>query len=223
MLFTDGLIERRGEPIDARFDLLAERARAAVDAGEGWCDAIVDAMIGARRDDDVALLGVRIDHLRLPELRLEVPAELAYLRTVRERARNWLVGTRRVERGSRSGPARRRRSDRERRGARVRRGRRAAATRRDARRRSTQRARRRRRHLASARDNEGRGLQIIERMSDTLTVDSDDFGTTIRFTRLLARDGTADARRTTRNAGSARTVEKPSGPARAARSAEGLH
>jgi hypothetical protein len=57
VLFTDGLIERRGEPIDARLELLAERSREAVAGGSGWCDAIVDAMIGARRDDDVALLG----------------------------------------------------------------------------------------------------------------------------------------------------------------------
>jgi len=35
-------------------------------------------------------------------------------------------------------------------------------------------------------DGEGRGLHIIEQMSDTLEVDTDDYGTTVRFTRLLA-------------------------------------
>jgi anti-sigma regulatory factor (Ser/Thr protein kinase) len=48
-------------------------------------------MIGERRDDDVALLGIRIEELRTPELRVEVPAELAHLRHVRDRVRGWLV------------------------------------------------------------------------------------------------------------------------------------
>jgi serine/threonine-protein kinase RsbW len=189
VLFTDGLIERRGEPIDARLDMLAERARAAVDAGEGWCDAIVDAMIGARRDDDVALLGVRIDHLRLPELHLEVPAELAYLRTVRERARSWLtargvsnedleavllavgeaIGN--VAMHAYGAGGGRLRLDATLDGDRL-----SVLVADDG-------------TWRPPRDKEGRGLQIIERMSDTLTVDSDDFGTNIRFTRLLARAG----------------------------------
>ena len=33
VLFTDGLVERRGEPIDDRLDLLADRARDAVADG----------------------------------------------------------------------------------------------------------------------------------------------------------------------------------------------
>ena len=188
VLFTDGLIERRGEPIDARLDLLADRARAAVAAGDGWSDAIVDAMIGARRDDDVALLGVRIDHLRFPELQLEVPAELAYLRTVRERTRNWLVargvsnedleavllavgeaiGNVAVHAYGAGGG--RLRLDATLDGDRL-----VVVVADDG-------------TWRPPLDNEGRGLQIIEQMSDTLTVDSDDYGTTVRFTRLLARD-----------------------------------
>jgi anti-sigma regulatory factor (Ser/Thr protein kinase) len=193
VLFTDGLIERRGEPIDARFDLLADRARAAVTAGDGWSDAIVDAMIGARRDDDVALLGVRIDHLRLPELHLEVPAELAYLRTVRERTRHWLgargvssedleavllavgeaIGNVAVHAYGAGGG--RLRLDATLDGDRL-----VVLVADDG-------------TWRPPLDDEGRGLHIIEQMSDTLTVDSDDYGTTIRFTRLLARDDTGAA------------------------------
>jgi anti-sigma regulatory factor (Ser/Thr protein kinase) len=92
VLFTDGLIERRDEGIDARLDQLAERAlRAVADSGDDWCDDIVDSMIGARRDDDVALLGVRLDEWRGPELRLDVPADLQQLRIVRDRMRAWLA------------------------------------------------------------------------------------------------------------------------------------
>ena len=39
VLFTDGLVERRGEPIDGRLELLAERASEAAHEGSGWCDA----------------------------------------------------------------------------------------------------------------------------------------------------------------------------------------
>jgi anti-sigma regulatory factor (Ser/Thr protein kinase) len=91
VLFTDGLVERRGESIDDRLDLLANRASEAIEGGEGWCDRIVEAMIGARRDDDVALLGVRIERWRAPELEIEFPAELVHLRSVRDRVRSWLT------------------------------------------------------------------------------------------------------------------------------------
>ena len=186
VLFTDGLIERRGEPIDGRLELLAERAREAVDEGSGWCDAIVDAMIGARRDDDVALLGVRIDHLRQPELQLEVPAELSYLRPIRERTRHWLVargvtsedleavllavgeaiGNVAVHAYGAGGGRLRIEATFD--------GDRLVVVVADD---GTWRP---------PLDGEGRGLQIIEQMSDTLEVDTDDYGTTVRFTRLLA-------------------------------------
>ena len=75
VLFTDGLIERRGEPIDERLELFASRA-GALGSGEGWCDRLVEAMIGGRRTTMSPSLAVRIDHMRPPELHLEVPAEL---------------------------------------------------------------------------------------------------------------------------------------------------
>jgi serine phosphatase RsbU (regulator of sigma subunit)/anti-sigma regulatory factor (Ser/Thr protein kinase) len=90
VLFTDGLVERRNESLDDRFELLATRTAEAIDAGDAWCDRIIDAMIGAERDDDVALLGIRIDARRVPELRFDVPAGLSELRHVRERLRSWL-------------------------------------------------------------------------------------------------------------------------------------
>ena len=74
-------------------------------------------------------------------------------------------------------------------------------------------------------DSEGRGLHIIEQMSDTLDVDTDDYGTTVRFTRLLARvdgAGGATARPKATRAGCARTDEKPA-PAPRRRSRMGLH
>jgi serine phosphatase RsbU (regulator of sigma subunit) len=62
LLYTDGLVERRGVPLDDGFAWLVAEAR---DLGrqplDRLCDALLDAL-GGRVDDDVALLA-----LRLPE------------------------------------------------------------------------------------------------------------------------------------------------------------
>jgi anti-sigma regulatory factor (Ser/Thr protein kinase) len=183
VLFTDGLVERRGESIDDRLELLAERARDIVADGERWCDAVVEAMIGARRDDDVALLGIRIDHLRVPELHLEVPAELSHLRTVRERVRHWL-GNRDVTSddieatllavgeaiGNVAVHAYGAGGGRLRLDASLADDALTVVVSDDGR-------------WRQPRDGEGRGLQIIEQMSDEYAVDSGDLGTTVTFTR----------------------------------------
>jgi GAF domain-containing protein/anti-sigma regulatory factor (Ser/Thr protein kinase) len=94
VLFTDGLVERRETSIDARFAQLVDVAAAAVRSGsETWCDRIVDEMIGARRSDDVAVLGVRL--ASGPQtFSTRVPAELARLRDLRDRFRAWLAANR---------------------------------------------------------------------------------------------------------------------------------
>jgi len=60
LLFTDGLVERRGSDLDAGLERLAE---AAHDLGraplEVLCDVLLDRLVG-RGDDDVALLAVRL-------------------------------------------------------------------------------------------------------------------------------------------------------------------
>jgi serine/threonine-protein kinase RsbW len=186
VLFTDGLVERRDVPIDRRLDLLARRTREAVAAGDGWCDRIVEAMIGARRDDDVALLGVRVDRLRTPELEIEVPAELTHLRTVRERVRAWLAArdaaSADVEAillavgeatgnvavhayGAAGGRLRLRASLGDDRIEIV----------------VTDNGRWR-----PPLDDQGRGLEIIEQMSDAMDIATDERGTTLTFTRRMA-------------------------------------
>ncbi|MFF0791445.1 PP2C family protein-serine/threonine phosphatase [Streptomyces spiralis] len=60
LLFTDGLVERRGQDIDTGLDDLAERAaRLATAPPEELCDALISR---GRQvfDDDVALLALRI-------------------------------------------------------------------------------------------------------------------------------------------------------------------
>ena len=63
VLYSDGAIERRGEPLDVGLERLAARGRdGARLAPEALCDALLDALIdGARalRDDVALLVGAR--------------------------------------------------------------------------------------------------------------------------------------------------------------------
>jgi serine phosphatase RsbU (regulator of sigma subunit) len=62
LLFTDGLVERRGESLDAGLERLAATAalRSSL-ALDRWCDELVAAQLGGREvDDDVALLAVEL-------------------------------------------------------------------------------------------------------------------------------------------------------------------
>jgi serine phosphatase RsbU (regulator of sigma subunit) len=59
VLYTDGLVERRGETIDAGLDDLAA-IRGPHPNADAMCDLLVSALLGGRpRDDDVTLLVVQ--------------------------------------------------------------------------------------------------------------------------------------------------------------------
>lgn len=60
LLYTDGLVEDRREPID---DGLTRLTKAAVRVAAEHPETLTDRLLGelAGRDDDVALLAVRID------------------------------------------------------------------------------------------------------------------------------------------------------------------
>ena len=191
VLFTDGLVERRGESIDARLEFLAEQVRANVPSDGAWCDHVVDAMIGSRRDDDVAVLGIRVDARCTPALAIEIPAERRNLRVIREQLRTFFAratSTRPTSTRScsRSGEA----------AANVAMhayGPRGGALRIDA-------------VLGVSelggpelavrvcddgrwrppRDGEGRGLHIINELADSMRVEKNDAGTTVAFTLRLS-------------------------------------
>lgn len=66
LLYTDGLVERRGEDPDvglARLAHAAERAGGGLEAPlEAWCDGVVARLLdGQRVGDDVAVLAVELD------------------------------------------------------------------------------------------------------------------------------------------------------------------
>jgi PAS domain S-box-containing protein len=62
VLYTDGLIERRGESIDAGLARLTEVCRNGPDTPEALCDHIVRTLLDAgEADDDVAVVVVKLD------------------------------------------------------------------------------------------------------------------------------------------------------------------
>ncbi|MGW0425228.1 ATP-binding SpoIIE family protein phosphatase [Streptomyces sp. NPDC003015] len=56
LLYTDGLVERRGRPIDEGLRLLRELLGGPVGEIEADCDSWLDALAGGQHDDDIALL-----------------------------------------------------------------------------------------------------------------------------------------------------------------------
>ena len=68
LLYTDGLIERRGDTIDEGMDRLAKHLRDLVGCSlDDLCDAVLERMVQATPMDDVALLAVRISRRGTPE------------------------------------------------------------------------------------------------------------------------------------------------------------
>lgn len=90
VLYTDGLIERRGESLDVGLGRLAEQLRAAPAAVEDVADALLhDFLADDAPADDVALLCVRV---RGPEdaLRLRLRATARELSLMRRATGDWL-------------------------------------------------------------------------------------------------------------------------------------
>jgi len=93
LLYTDGLVERRGRTID---EGLAELERAAIDAPrepEQFLEHLLTRMVGEEeRGDDIALLAVRLLAVAPRPLRLQVPSDNDSLDLVRDVVRAWVAG-----------------------------------------------------------------------------------------------------------------------------------
>ena len=87
LLYTDGLVERRGASLDDGLDRLAAAAAARRSAPPvALLDGLLDELVDGGACDDIALVAVR----RLPApLRLELPAEPAQLRVLRRALERW--------------------------------------------------------------------------------------------------------------------------------------
>ncbi len=89
LLYTDGLIERRGEPLDAGLQRLRDAA-AGETQPEWLCSRVITALMGAASaDDDVALVAMARTR-PAEDLRMTLPAERSSLAPMRQRVAAWM-------------------------------------------------------------------------------------------------------------------------------------
>jgi len=94
LLYTDGLIERRNEPIDVGLGRLRDALAAGPAELEELCSHILASVPGGSAlQDDAALLAVRLTAQRSSRLELELPAEPESVSALRHRLEHWLVQT----------------------------------------------------------------------------------------------------------------------------------
>jgi anti-sigma regulatory factor (Ser/Thr protein kinase) len=91
-MYTDGLIERRGEALTTGLARLCAAA-SVVASAEGICQVVVDALVPALGSpDDVALVALRNAPIE-PDLLLRLPADPEILSHIRQMLRRWLRAT----------------------------------------------------------------------------------------------------------------------------------
>jgi anti-sigma regulatory factor (Ser/Thr protein kinase) len=94
VLYTDGLIERRGEGLGTGL----ERLERAVGDGPGDVDELLDHLLSELRgdgpsSDDTALLAVGPVRERAARMRIELPADEGSVTSARHAVARWLIGT----------------------------------------------------------------------------------------------------------------------------------
>jgi anti-sigma regulatory factor (Ser/Thr protein kinase) len=91
VLYTDGLVERRGRSIDDGLAALARAAEEAPRDPDAFVDALVGALLGSdARQDDIALLAIVLDQTLAEPLELAIPAAPASLPVLRRELGRWL-------------------------------------------------------------------------------------------------------------------------------------
>jgi anti-sigma regulatory factor (Ser/Thr protein kinase) len=91
VLYTDGLVERRGENIEDGLERLRLAAAAGPSDPDALCDHLLEQLLGdeAARDD-VALLVTQTAAVAADHLHLELPADPEVLGSVRNTLGRWL-------------------------------------------------------------------------------------------------------------------------------------
>jgi PAS domain S-box-containing protein len=88
LLFTDGLVERRGQGIGAGLARLVDCLKTSFDGAEAIVDRVIDVFLGEATNDDVALLAVQVVPRRF-SASVDDPESL---QDVRHRFKRWLNG-----------------------------------------------------------------------------------------------------------------------------------
>ncbi len=92
ILYTDGLVERRTEPLEDGLQRLARAAAARAHLPvEQLCDELLDALVGDDHSDDIALVALRMSSPTASSFSYRVPATPVQLATVRHELRAWLA------------------------------------------------------------------------------------------------------------------------------------
>jgi serine phosphatase RsbU (regulator of sigma subunit)/anti-sigma regulatory factor (Ser/Thr protein kinase) len=93
LLYSDGLVERRGRAIDEGLDELRRAAADGPREPEELVEHILERLVGdAERGDDIALLAMRLMTVAPQPLRLRVPSTTDSLDFLRDALRTWLAG-----------------------------------------------------------------------------------------------------------------------------------
>ena len=90
LLYTDGLVERRGESIDTGLERLRAAVAEAPREPEALCDRLLEVLVDSALADDVALLAVRALPQDLDPLELKLRADPSTLAGLRRTLRDWL-------------------------------------------------------------------------------------------------------------------------------------
>ena len=90
LLFTDGLVERRGVSLRDGLARLQDEVRVTQPDLEAMCDHLLAALLESDVSDDVALLALRPIRFAGRPLHLRVPAEPTVLVALRHTLRRWL-------------------------------------------------------------------------------------------------------------------------------------
>ena len=89
LLYTDGLVERRGESIDLGLERLRALGERFSDV-EALCASVVERLVGEEPNDDVAFVAVRVPPLT-DHLTISFPATAESLADIRYLLRRWLA------------------------------------------------------------------------------------------------------------------------------------
>jgi anti-sigma regulatory factor (Ser/Thr protein kinase)/GAF domain-containing protein len=94
LLYTDGLVERRGSSIDDGLEALVAAMREGPTDAEQLLEHVLDELVtGADRADDIAILAARFLPVAPQRLDLRVASRERSLHLVRDAIRIWLEGT----------------------------------------------------------------------------------------------------------------------------------
>jgi PAS domain S-box-containing protein len=89
VLFTDGLVERRGDSLRDGLERLKQEVSAGPSDLEELCDHLVHTLVGTEVSDDIALLTLRPVSLAGHPLHLRAPADPNSLASLRQTLRRW--------------------------------------------------------------------------------------------------------------------------------------